>query len=419
MPMRYLYTILCYLATPLVLIRLLWRSARDPRYRHRWRERFGHITPVESYDTLWFHAVSLGESIAATPLIRAILKQFPKYSLVVTTTTPTGSAYLQKTFGDQIHHFYMPYDLPHVLERFLIHIHPTKVIIMETELWPNLLHKLAYANTPTIIVNARLSERSFSQYSRFANFFRPLLSELIVSAQSDIDAKRFRELGVSHKRTIVTGNMKFDNPVADELIAKAKILSQHWQGRPTLIAGSTHEGEETLILDAFEKIREKYPNALLVLVPRHPERFDKVADLCIKSGYPIARRSEKQLPADTTPIYLGDTTGELTLLYAACEVAFVGGSFVPVGGHNLIEPASLSLPILSGPQLHNFIAVRDLLLDADALIIVDNAEQLANKVSMLFADRAIRDQYGARALGISEKNRGAVETNLKLISINL
>lgn len=413
--MRYLYTILFYIATPFILLRLLMRSLRNPAYRHRWSERFGHVTPLKNPKVIWLHAVSLGESIAATPLIKALLEQLPDYTLVVTTTTPTGSAQIQKTFGGKVYHAYLPYDLPHIITRFLKRIHPKQVILMETELWPNWLSKLQRHNIPTLVANARLSEQSLRNYQRVIRLFKPLLSHLIICAQSEADAKRFKHMGAKTENTFVTGNIKFDNPVSEKLIQQGQELQAQWKPRPTLIAASTHEGEEIIVLKAFKKIREQYPTALLILVPRHPERFDKVADLCIKSGYSIARRSKQQLPDENTAIYLGDTMGELKLLFAASDVAFVGGSFVPIGGHNLIEPASLSLPILTGKHLHNFIAVRDLLMDADALIIVENAGQFAEKIIHLFADTISRDQYGARALGISEKNRGAINKTVDYI----
>lgn len=417
--MRYLYTILFYIATPFILLRLLMRSLRNPAYRHRWSERFGQVTPLKNPKVIWLHAVSLGESIAAAPLVNALLEQLPNYTLVVTTTTPTGSAQIQKTFSNKVYHVYLPYDLPHVITRFLKRIRPKQVIFMETELWPNLLNKLQRHNIPTLVANARLSEQSLINYQRVIRLFKPLLSHLIVCAQSEADAKRFKHMGAKTENTFVTGNIKFDNPVSEKLIQQGQELQALWKTRPTLIAASTHEGEEVITLNAFKKIREQYPATLLILVPRHPERFDKVADLCVKSGYKIARRSKQQLPHEDTAIYLGDTMGELKLLFAASDVAFVGGSFVPVGGHNLIEPASLSLPILTGKHLHNFIAVRDLLIDANALIIVENTEQFAEKVIQLFSDASSRDQYGARALGISEKNRGAINKTVAHIVKNL
>ncbi len=413
--MRYLYTILFYLATPLLLLRLLWRSTKHPSYRQRLPERLGRIRTIKNPNTIWLHAVSLGESIAAAPLIEALLKQLPDYTLVVTTTTATGSAQVQKVFNTKVYHVYMPFDLPHVIRRFLNRIQPQQVILTETELWPNLLYQLKKNRIPTIVANARLSERSFQQYRRFKRFFRPLLAPIFINAQSHADAERFQKLGIDQQHITVTGNIKFDHSIANALIEQAKTLRQHWENRPSLIAASTHEGEENIILNAFKTIQEHYPKALLILVPRHPERFNKVAELCVKSGFSIARRSQKQLPDDKTAIYLGDTMGELMLLYASSQIAFVGGSLVPVGGHNLIEPASLSLPILSGSQLQNFIAIRDLLMDANALIIVDTAQSLAEKAISLFADANSRDQYGARALSISEKNRGAVAKHIDCV----
>jgi 3-deoxy-D-manno-octulosonic-acid transferase len=411
--MRVLYTILLYLSTPLILLRLLLRSRKNLSYRKHWRERFGHIPLINNKKTIWLHAVSLGESVAAAPLIQRLLNQYPDFTLVITNTTPTGRAQIIKQFGDDLRNFYTPYDLPHVVKRFITKIHPALVIIMETELWPNLLYYLNNAKVPIMIANARLSERSFKNYEKLRRLFIPLLSPIHVCVQSKADAKRFKALGVHEKNLFITGNIKFDNTLPDSLLEKAKTLREHWGKRPTLIAASTHEGEEIIVLMAFKKIQEKFPDALLILVPRHPERFDKMANLCLKHEFTVARRSKEELPNENTAIFLGDTMGELMLFYAISDVSFVGGSLLPIGGHNLIEPASLSLPIITGPNLQNFIAIRDLLMDANALIIANNVNELTKQVILLFENENQRHQFGANALGISEKNRGAIEKHME------
>lgn len=415
--MRHLYTIFFYLATPIILIRLWIKSRQNPAYRLHWGQRFGRIPLIKNKKTIWVHAVSLGESIAATPLIEKILTRFTDATLVVTTTTPTGRAEIQKRFGNRVLSYYTPYDLPHVLRRFLRNVHPNQTILMETELWPNLLYLLKKRRIPTVIVNARLSERSMKNYLRFRRFLKPLLATIKISAQSKADAKRFQEIGARRENIFTTGNIKFDSTLPDSLLPQAKALRQYWINRPVLIAASTHEGEENILLQAFKKIRAQFPTALFILVPRHPERFAKVAELCRSCDFTVTQRSTQELPNENTAIYLGDTMGELKLLYAASDVAFVGGSLVPIGGHNLIEPASLSLPILTGPNLQNFIAVRDLLEEAEALLITDNADAIASQVIRLFHDTDLRHQLGARALSMSEQNRGAISRNLDLFEL--
>ncbi len=413
--MRYLYTILLYFATPLILVRLLLRSKKNPAYRARIKERFAYIPMINKKKSIWVHAVSLGEAIAATPLIRELIQQYPDQTIVVTTTTPTGSQQIQKQFGQKVYHVYTPYDLPTVIRRFLKRTRPIKAIIMETELWPNMLYELKRANIPVMIANARLSERSYAKYQRFSHFFKPFLQTItVIAAQSPADGNRFKKLGAT-QNVIITGNIKFDTNIPDGLCQRAQELKSHWQSRPTFIAASTHQGEEQIVLNAFKNILIQFPNALLILVPRHPERFLPVAKLCSDTGYHLAYRSKNEFPNGDTQIYFGDTMGDLTLLYAASDVAFVGGSFAPIGGHNLIEPASLSVPIISGPHLENFLAIRDLLQEANALILVKDAEQLAEQVIKLFSDKNMSHLYGARALSVSDQNRGAIEKHLDLI----
>src|SRR3990167_1830327 len=417
--MRYLYTILLYFATPFLVLRLFWKSRKNPAYRQRWWERFGFFTWQPQSQCLWLHAVSLGESIAAVPLITALIEQYPDYAITVTTTTPTGAQFIQKKFDTHVQHIYAPFDLPSIIRRFLQKLRPVKMIIMETELWPNLLLELQRAEIPVMIANARLSEKSFAKYQRAKRFFKPLLQSIkMVAAQSENDGQRFAALGVLPQCIMITGNIKFDQTIPASVIEQAKILRQHWQARPTWIAASTHSGEETEILAALALIRQQFPHTLLIIAPRHPERFQSVADLCKSNNYTLARRSQHEIPCTKTAIYLADTTGELLLLYAASDVAFVGGSLIPMGGHNLIEPASLGLPIISGPHLHNFTTIRDLLLHQDGLLLVNNAKELAQQVMQLFKNQALRQQRGARAWRVSEQNRGALAKHLHWIQGN-
>ncbi|PHH57624.1 3-deoxy-D-manno-octulosonic acid transferase [Coxiella burnetii] len=419
--MRYLYTLLFYAASPFVLLRMLWRSRRVEGYRHRLCERFGYIKSLDS-DTpsLWLHAVSVGEVIAAVPLIKALLNHYPHYSLMVTTTTPTGSSQVQKNFKDRVRHVYLPYDLPGPVKRFLKRVHPQLAILMETELWPNLLHYTNKRNIPVLLANARLSERSLQGYQKIAAVVRKMLTQIsCVAVQSPADGERFVRLGLSKDRLLVTGNVKFDLHLPTSVIQEGKSLRKSWGERLTLMAASTHEGEEIIVLEAFRRLRTEFPDAFLILAPRHPDRFTKVARLCENAGFSIVRRSLQQSPTQKTDILLGDTMGELCRLYAASDVAFVGGSLVPVGGHNLIEPAAIRLPIISGPQLQNFVLISELLKRAQALLIVNDSESLCHVVSRLFKSPEERSALGERAYQVSAANTGAVNKHMRWISRQL
>jgi len=397
------------------MLRLLWRSRQLRGYRQRWPERFGHFTAITG-KCIWIHAVSVGETLAAIPLIKALLKRYPDHTLVVTTTTPTGSEQVLKNFKGQVYHVYSPMDLPHVINRFLNRCHPELSIIMETELWPNLLHYTHQRGIPILLANARLSERSARGYARIAKLTQEMLNNIsLVAAQSTADGERFVKLGLPHNKLQVTGNIKFDLQLPEYLLDEGKKLRTLWGNRPTLIAASTHEGEEILVLNAFKSIRHKYPHALLVLVPRHPDRFEKVAKLCESQTFNIAQRSLKQSPNENTDILLGDTMGELLLFYAASDIAFVGGSLVSVGGHNLIEPAAIGLPILTGPHLHNFIAISQLLKASNALMVVDNEKMLADTAIKLLDDVPFSKAMAERALNVSKANTGALNQHLQWI----
>lgn len=400
---------------------MLLRSRKVKAYRHRLLERLGYITALNSNEkSLWLHAVSVGEVIAAIPLIKALLNSYPHYTLVVTTTTPSGSELVKKTFGNRLHHVYFPYDLPGTVKRFLKRTHPQLIIIMETELWPNVLHYSHQKGIPILLANARLSERSVHSYRYIAKITQKMLSQITcVAAQSDIDAQRFQQLGLTPDQLIVAGNTKFDLHISKSLIKEGKILRKNWGNRPTLIASSTHDGEEIIILEAFRQLRHHFQDALLILVPRHPTRCDKIARLCKSLGFSIAKRSLDKIPYSHTAIFLGDTIGELRLFYAASDIAFVGGSLVPVGGHNLIEPAAIRLPIISGPNLQNFVAVSNLLKNANALIIVSDSKSLFTKVAWLFNNPQVRKNLGERAYQVSTANTGALNHYIKWVDNQL
>ena len=419
--MRYLYTLLLYVASPFILIRMLWRSRRSKEYRHRLGERFGYIPTLscEEGGSIWLHAVSIGEVITAIPLIKALLDRYPNYILTVTTTTLTGSLQVQKNFGGKVQHVYLPYDLPGPINRFLKHIHPCLAILMETELWPNLLHYTSKRNIPVLLANARLSERSLQGYEKITSIVRKMLSQITcVAAQSSADGERFVYLGLPKERLLITGNVKFDLHLPSSLTQEGNLLRCTWGGgeRPTLIVASTHEGEEIIVLDVFRRLRKTFPTVFLILVPRHPDRFEKVAGLCKSAGFSIIKRSFQKVPIPSTDILLGDTIGELRLLYAASDIAFVGGSLVPVGGHNLIEPAGIRLPIITGHHLQNFVLISELLKKGQALIIVNDKESLYKAFFDLLNDPKERVALGERAYQVSATNTGAVDKHVRWIS---
>lgn len=407
--MRHLYTALLYLAVPAILLRLWWRGRKNPEYRLRWAERFGYAPPIPG-GCLWVHAVSLGETRAALPLIRALRERYPKRPLLVTTGTPTGSLQVRQSLGDSVQHCYLPYDLPGAIARFLYRTRPQLGVIMETELWPNLYQACAIGGIPLVIANARLSARSARGYARVPGLTRGTLDAVtLIAAQTVTDAGRFRELGMPVERIKVTGNIKYDLSLPSGLRNQGQRLrNELFRRRPVWIAASTHPGENERILDAFARLREHWPDLLLILVPRHPERFDAVAELCREHGYRLVRRSSgRACPADTA-VYLGDSMGELLLLYAMADVAFVGGSLVPVGGHNVLEPALLGVPVIFGPYVFHFEEATRHLLAADAAWQVDDAATLADLVGQLLADDKRRQRAGSCGRRAVLANRGAL-----------
>lgn len=418
--MRFAYTVLFYCFIPFILLRLLWRAVSAPAYARRWAERFAFFPALAtSKKVVWLHTVSVGEFIAALPLIRR-LQSNSSIQLVITTTTPTGSERVRAALGDSVLHVYAPYDLPDVLARFLHRIKPSLYLVMETELWPNTLAACAKRNIPALLINGRLSEKSARGYARFAGLTAPMLGNMSKALiQNTIDAQRFIELGLPQSNAVVTGNIKFDLSLSEELRVQADALksslSNHLQ-RLVWIAASTHQGEDEIILDAFAQLRKiELPfSPLLILVPRHPERFTRVGQLCDSRGFKTRRRSNGELTVDMD-ILLGDTMGELLLLFGASDIAFVGGSLVPNGGHNFIEPAAWGLPLLSGEHVFNFAEVSQLMMQAGALQITNNADELAQALSELMQDAGLRKARGENALRVAQENRGALDKTLAVI----
>ena len=414
--MRLLYTGLLYLILPLALLRLYWRGRHDAGHRRRWRERLGFFPPLPS-GCLWVHAVSLGETRAALPLIRALLERYPDLPLLVTTTTLTGSRQVREALGERVLHVYAPYDLPGAVRRFLRQTRPRLAVIMETELWPNLLRQCAVAGIPTMIANARLSERSARRYARIRRLTASMLRDVtLIAAQAEADADRFRALGAP--RVEVTGNLKYDLSLPDDLPERGWQLRRELLGeeRRVWIAASTHAGEDEPILAALALLRPRWPELLLLLVPRHPERFDGVAALCRQQGCKLVRRSEQRACAPDTAVFLGDTMGELLLFYAAADLAFVGGSLVPTGGHNVLEPALLGLPVLFGPHMFNFTEAGERLLEVEAAWQVADGAEVAVAVNRWLADPEQRRNAGQRGRAVVERHRGALAALMERIA---
>ncbi len=418
--MRWLYVLLLYVLTPFVLLRLLWRSRQVRGYRERIGERFGFVPRPAAGIAVWVHAVSVGESLAALPLIRRLVERHGEGRVWVTTTTPTGSERVIAALEGKVVHTYAPYDLPGAVGRFLDCAQPAQVVIMETELWPTLFRQLRRRGIPLTIANARLSPRSFAGYSRVAGFTREVLQDTTrVAAQSEADAQRFASLGAPNVESI--GNLKFDiDPAAAQVGAGKALRESLGASRLAWIAASTHEGEEAAALDAHRALCERHPDALLLLVPRHPQRFDEAERHIRRAGLRSLRRSalvaDPALAGAQVQVLLGDSLGEMWMYLAAADLAFVGGSLVMVGGHNVLEPAALGLPVLFGPHMHNFLAARELLLRADAAIEVAGPEALARGVAELLADPARCARMGQAGRAAVLSNRGALEKLLAILN---
>jgi 3-deoxy-D-manno-octulosonic-acid transferase len=416
---RFLYSFILYCSIPFALIRLLWKSRRAPAYAKRWSERFALIKMPSSFQHgLWVHSVSVGETLAAIPMIKQIQALYPTLPIMVTTTTPTGSERVQALLGDKVFHVYMPYDLPDAVSRFLRRTQPNMVLIMETELWPNLFHGCKKRDIPIMIANGRLSASSAKGYARFGSLTREMLHCItLLAVQTQEEANRFIKLGMPKERVHVTGSIKFDITIPDDLKQKAMVFRQQWGStRPVWIAASTHGSEDEIVLDAFAIIKKSFPDALLMLVPRHPERFPQVAALCRKRGYQVIQRSEQKECTRDTEIFLGDTVGELLLFYAASDITFVGGSFVPIGGHNLLEPAALGLPSITGPHLHNFTEISRLLRHSEATWVVHDEKELAEQILTLLQNSKTRHEAGERGRAVVLEHRGALAKHLQFIA---
>jgi 3-deoxy-D-manno-octulosonic-acid transferase len=415
--LRYLYTLALYLVTPIIVLRLLARGVRYRDYHRRWRERFGFFDAPGVKGSLWVHAVSVGEVNAAEPLIKALREYYPHAPLVVTTVTPTGSERVRQLFGDSVYHVYLPYDLPFAVTRFLRRVRPLLAIIVETEIWPNLYFACRKRGIPLMIVNARLSERSLRGYKPLRSLVAGALGCVRqIAAQSRTDAERYRQLGATPEKIVVTGNLKFDMPVPYDAELKGEELRQQWGPlRPVWIAASTHEGEELPVLEAHLEVLTRWPDALLLIAPRHPERFKLVENSARSLGFSVGARSADRVPGASHQVFVIDAMGELMPFYAAADLAFVGGSLVPIGGHNVLEPAALSTPVLVGPHTFNFEEITLTLIQEGGAVRVGDAEELGATVLQLLRDRPRRQHMGMVARIVFDSERGAVKRVMGMI----
>ena len=414
--MRLLYLLALYLAVPFVSAMLLWRGLWDRSYWRNFGERFGFGPPAPP-EGVWLHAVSVGEVQVCASLVGALHRAHPQLPLTITAFTPTGVARARALCGDVAQVRYLPFDLPGAVERFMRRVQPRLAVIFETELWPNLYRACGRRRVPLVLASARISARSVSRYQRLGKLFRDTLGEAaVVAAQGSADAERFTALGADPASTHVTGNLKFDFELPADIGARgAQLRAQYAASRPLWVGGSTHAGEEQAVLEAHRLLRERVPQALLVLAPRHPPRFAEVAQALTAAGVRFARRSPREAVGADCEVLLLDTLGELLDFYAAAEVAFVGGSLVPIGGHNLLEPAALGVPILTGPHNFNSADVARLLIARGAALVVQDGRELGARAAELLLDAGMRARMGAAGRACVEGNRGALGKLLALI----
>ena len=414
--MRFFYNLLTYLLLIPYACYWLIRGLGNRAYFDQLGQRFGLGFPkIDS--CIWIHAVSVGEVQASLPLIRVLQKRFPSRTLLVTTVTPTGAARVKAAFGDSVKHCYIPFEFPSAINSFFKAINPDAALIMETEIWPNLFRGCGVRNVPLILVSARISPRSISGYRRLLPLIRETLSHgIIIAAQSQADADRFLSLGASAVRTRVTGNIKFDVELPETVTQEGEAFRREIIGdRPVWVAASTHEGEEEKVLQAHRILLEQFADLLLILVPRHPERFAAVRKDVKKQGFGVVSRTEDRVCPHSVSVFLGDTMGEVPMFYAASDAAFVGGSLVPVGGHNLLEPAAQALPVITGPHLFNAQDIADMFVEKKACRIVEDADELATAVADLLSNPGQASEMGQNGLDLLEKNRGALARLLLLL----
>ena len=422
---RILYSLLLYLIFPLVVFRLFWRGRSNPGYRHRIAERLGYISfPRKNKPVIWVHAVSVGETIAVKPLVESLLDHYSDHQILLTTTTPTGSDMVKKLFSDRVEHVYFPYDLPGVIARFVNRVNPEIVVIVETEIWPNLYAKLNKEEIPLVLINARLSEKSTQKYLKFNNLIaETILNVNTLCVRSDVDAKRFRLLGATEKQLVVSGNIKFDIDIIQQQVVQGKQWRKQWQSMNSRklsvwVAASTHAGEDEKILTIYQGLLKHLPALKLVLIPRHPERFDDVYQLCKglkEEGINTLRHSQvENHTSKQSHIILGDSMGEMQSWFATADVVFMGGSLVETGGHNPIEAIALGVPVVSGPYMFNFDDVSHSLTEAGLLSICDASEVLEEKILGLLQQK--NSGFKENAKNFMQQHQGVTASLVKQLS---
>jgi 3-deoxy-D-manno-octulosonic-acid transferase len=400
-----LYSVLLYALTPLALLRLWWRGRRQAGYRRHVLERFGFYTLTSDKPIVWVHSVSVGETRAAEPLVAALRRHWPEHAILLTHMTPTGRQTSEQIFGASVLRCYLPYDLPGAVARFLSHFQPQLGVLLETEIWPNLIHACRSRSIPLYLINARMSQRSARGYSRFGSFTAQTLRELSgVAAQTRADADRLSALGAV--QVVITGNLKFDRSPRPQDLELGAQFRAGFGARLVFLAASTREGEEEKVLDALAGIDSA---TLLVIVPRHPQRFDAIASLLQQRGIAYQRRSAGHLLQAQTRVWLGDSLGEMYAYYAACDVAFVGGSLVALGGQNLLEACAVGKPVLIGPHTYNFVEATQLALEAGAALRVHDAQELGRTVAVLLRDPVQRETMGRAGLELMHQHQGAAQ----------
>lgn len=416
--LRLCYNLLIHLIQPIVLLFMWQKGFKIPSYRHRLSERYGFYGKLVAPkpNGIVIHAASVGEVIAATPLIKQLQATYPELAVTITTVTPTGSARVKAAFGESVTHIYLPYDLPFAIKRFLGFIQPKLFVVIETELWPNLIRQIHQQGIPFVIANARLSPRSAKRYHWISSEMRTILSEIeMILAQDQVSATRYIRLGFPENRLFNTGNLKFDLEISPQL--REKVIQTQQQlslgHRPVWIAGSTHEGEEKIVLETHQVLLKEHPDLLLILVPRHPERFDSVENLIKKSTLNYARRSAQQPISAATQVLLGDTMGEMMCLYGLADIAFVGGSLVKHGGHNPLEPIAFEIPVISGIYTFNFPEIFAKLREVNGVLeIQSNPEHLAEAVDFLLKNPKKGQEISQAGLSVLQENQGALQRHL-------
>jgi len=414
--MRILYTSLFYLLMPCILLRLWWRGIKAPEYRKRWYERLAFYTQNYPDHVIWFHAVSVGEAEALFPLVKRFQQAYPQEHLLITTTTPTGSARVNSVLKDTVSHVYFPYDVPDVLKRFMRCFKPKLLVVMETEIWPNLYAICGKQQIPLFLINARLSDRSAKSYSCITWLIRPALAQIKhIAAQTEEDSQRFALIGAKNNVSTI-GNIKFDVEITDDLPGLGrKLKADLFPGRFVWLAASSHKGEEERLLPIYFQLKQQIPEILLLIAPRHPERFGEVSQLCSQKQLNCVIRTSGMGCTDGTDVYLLDTLGELKLFYGAADLAFVGGSLVPVGGHNVLEAAAVGVPIIFGPYMANFKAIAASILEHEAAIQCQTDTDLAQAIMYLYAKPGYREALIANGLAFIQANQGATTRIFNLL----